>query len=83
MNSEYSCRVFPRDASDRKLLRPGRGLYGCIVESTKTIFLSPYVPPDNSQPLIGIVSETGATPQRSLLTHLSVDDDLIMASGFI
>lgn len=73
-----------KDASDRKLLKPGSNLYGSIIESTKTIFMSPYVSPANSQPLIGIVSEAGGiTPQNSQLIILSVKDDSITASGFI
>ncbi len=84
INNEYSCRVFLKDPSDRKLLRPGCGLYGCIQESTKKIFMSPYLPPNNCQSQVGVVSKTGrVAPENAHLINLSVKDDSMTASGFM
>jgi len=83
-NKKYSCRIFLRDASHHKRLVPGSNLYGSIIESTKTIFMSPYPPPDNCQPLIGVVNNAkGITPQNPQLINLSVKDDSITAWRFI
>jgi len=81
---KYSCLMFLKDATDISLLVPGRWLYGKRVRQTRTIFMTPYKPPDRSLSWIGIIQEkSGAEHENPLLINVCVQKGSLIASGFV
>jgi molybdopterin/thiamine biosynthesis adenylyltransferase len=66
----YKSIIFLKDDDDKALLHPQTRLYGRIVHSTRTIFMTPYPPPSQSFPLIGVVQKEHSPEQKqsALLT---------------
>lgn len=52
---DYKCIVFLKDEQDKSLLRLGTYLYGQFVKPTKTFLSTPYSPPSENFPVIGVV----------------------------
>lgn len=83
-NSKFSCKVFLKDKADIKLLKPKTQLYGQIEKSTGSIFMTPYKPPYDCMPWIGIVNPNkGHQSEIPLLMNVYIDNKSISLAGFI
>jgi len=67
----YRSIIFLKDEHDKALLRPQVRLYGWIVHSTRTIFMTPYRPPSQHFPVIGIVKKRPGEEESNMLTVLA------------
>lgn len=84
VNKTYRCIIFLQNEADKALLAAGAHLYGQIIESTATIFMTPYPPPGRLFPWIGIVQKRhGTENKQSLLINVEIKEKSLVASGFI
>jgi molybdopterin/thiamine biosynthesis adenylyltransferase len=67
-----------------KLLTSGARLYGKIIDSISTVFMTPYKPPGKSLLWIGIVQgQLGFENENPLLINVYIENGSITASGFL
>ncbi len=82
--ANYQIYLFLKDASHRERLVPKTWLYGQINHRTKTIFMSPYEPPNKAIPWVGIVQEKSDTGNLyPTIMNVFVDGDSLIACGRI
>jgi len=62
MKNLFKGTLFLKNKEDLKLLKPDTDLYGCVIESTKSVFLAPYKPPTDDIKKIGVIGENAGEP---------------------
>lgn len=83
MKKTYKGTLFLKNKEDLKLLRPGVFLYGQVIESTRTVFLTPYKPPTENIKKVGIVQANADWDVESpLLINVSYSNGKVVGRGF-
>jgi len=82
-HKKYHSVLFLYNNNDKKLLIPGKRLYGQVTPSTATIFITPYPPPNDILPVIGIVQcRRHGQHQQDLPINLLVEGNAAKIHAF-